>query len=119
MTPLEEFNLSKDRSASQRRAWTKRRELYGSTGVRSYKKRAPVSEETRFKLSERMKRRWLDPEYRVRGEAHLRVIQAKGSAAGNLGRKKFVPERGTPEQRLYEKIRLILGTEAAKQALGL
>jgi hypothetical protein len=64
----------------------------------------PRSEESRKKMSEQMRRRWTDPEYRGR------LAIAHGARAQR-------PPRGTPERRYYEKVRNILGSGAAEEAL--
>lgn len=64
--------------------------------------------EARAKISEGNRRRWADPEF------HRRMYP-KACEAAALGRaSKFTPPpRGTPEYRLYSKLRDVLGMDKA------
>lgn len=64
--------------------------------------------EARARMSEANRRRWADPEF------HRRMYP-KACVSAALGRaSKFQPPpRGTPEYRLYSKLRDVLGREKA------
>lgn len=83
------------------------------------------SPETREKHRRLAIQRWQDPEYRAR---HLPLLAAAGELGriareakrvpkvkrSGPGRPRVRPPRGTPEYRLYCKVALTLGIEAAR-----
>jgi hypothetical protein len=73
----------------------------------------------RYDPKERMRRRWLDPEYRAFHIKRLREQGDRARAASRESRKRIVPAPGTPEFRVYRKLREILGYRAARQELGI
>ena len=56
--------------------------------------------------------RWADPEYRAR---HL-ILLAEARKA-SVAKCRFLPEKGTPERRLYRKVSDIIGAKAARAIL--
>ena len=74
------------------------------------------SPEAREKIRQTMKRRWQEPEFRAR---HLpQLLRAQAKAAETIrSRRGTLPPEGTPERREYNKVRSILGVEAARAAL--
>lgn len=78
----------------------------------------PLPAEHREKIREFFRKKWQDPEYRTAQTERLRRQQAKASAA-SAAKGRFLPPKGTPERRLYNKISGILGAKAAHAALGL
>jgi len=59
-------------------------------------------------------RRWQDPEYRARHLPHFMAVRAGDAVAAANARRRVRPPKGTPEYHQYEKIRAILGIEAAR-----
>lgn len=90
---------------------TKARKKSGRKGGRQ--RGTTHSPEACEKIRQTMKKRWQEPEFRARHLPHLLRMQAKAvevRKAMNQG----VPPEGTPERRQYNKLRNILGREAAR-----
>lgn len=68
--------------------------------------------EAKAKSGEASRRRWQDPEYRAR----MLPAVSKATAASAAARVKS-PRRGTPEFKLYRKVRENLGPAAAHKLL--
>jgi hypothetical protein len=73
--------------------------------------------EAKEKIRQKLIRHWQEPEFRARHLPHLLQIRKKGAEA-SIAVRRCVPPRGTPEYLQYEKVRKILGSEAARSILG-
>lgn len=88
--------------------------MKGKVGWERGRPRAPFSPETRAKLSASQHRNWANPEYRAR---LLKAIRAASERKTSY--KPPIPPYGTSDRRVFEKIRRIIGTAAARAALGI
>lgn len=87
------------------------RKKHGNFG--GFKRGHKHSQEVIEKIRATSQERWRDPEYRARHLVYLQEAAKKGLAASNAVRRCRPPE-GTPEAKLYEKVRRALGVEAAR-----
>jgi hypothetical protein len=94
------------RAIHMERLWAARN-AGGNPGGR--KRGTKQSPETIEKIRRTMIKRWQEPEFRARHLPHLLSIQSAGGRA-----TAFLPRSGTPERKQYNKVRAILGLEAAR-----
>lgn len=88
----------------------------GLRGNGKYRRRhGPTrSPEERAEVGRLARLRWQDPEYAAHHRAKLAEARAKRRPP-----KRTLPEKGTPERRLYRKLYDALGVAAARDALNL
>lgn len=71
------------------------------------------TQEEREEVGRLTRLRWQDPEYAARHRAMLAEARARRKPP-----QRTLPEKGTPERKLYRKLYEALGVEAARQALA-
>lgn len=76
-----------------------------------------------FDPSERARRAWQDPVYYAKHAERLRkqgpAARAEAMKYRVRGRASTLPPKGTPEFRLYRKLKDIIGAAAARREIGL